>query len=101
MVAATWSCSFGPNASYVRVAVDGDVGAVDRGVDCRLLFGAASSHRVHEDGCVAVVLDELVRKVAVPRDAAVDARVGDLQQHGAGVGGAFDYDALSFRRVAG
>ena len=97
MVAATQSCSFVPNASYVRVAVDGDVGAVDRG----LLFGAAPSNRVHEDGCVAVVLDELVRKVAVPRDAAVDARVGDLQQHGAGVGGAFDHDALSFRRVAG
>jgi hypothetical protein len=37
----------------------------------------------------------------VPRDAAVDALVGDLQQHGAGVGGAFDHDALSFRRVAG
>jgi len=50
---------------------------------------------------VTVVLDELVRKVAVPRDAAVDALVGDLQQHGAGVGGAFDHDALSFRRVAG
>ena len=40
----------------------------------------------------------------MPRDAAADVRVGDLQQHGgdaAGVGGTFDYDVLEFRRVAG
>lgn len=29
-----------------------------------------------------------------------DARVADLRQHGAGVGGAFDHDALEFRRIA-
>ena len=77
---------------------------VDRGADCGLLFGAASSRRVREGGCVVVVLGGPVREVAVPRDAARDARVGDLLQHSGdatSVGGTFDYDALEFRHVAG
>lgn len=100
MVAATWSCGFGPNASYVRAPALPLTGA--RSTAARIAaFSSELPHLiVYMKMTVAVVLDELVRKVAVPRDAAVDALMSDLQQHGAGVGGAFDHDALSFRRVA-
>ena len=100
MVAAARSCSFGSKRAVRPRAcvVVGDVGA-----DCDLLFGAASSRRVREGGCVIVVLGGPAREVAVPRDAAGDARVGDLLQHGGdatSVGGTFDYDALEFRQAA-
>jgi hypothetical protein len=69
MVAATQSCSFGPNASYVRAPALPLTGTWAWSTAARIAaFSSELPH--HEDGCVAVVLDELMRKLlcrATPR----------------------------------